>query len=118
MNEWIQNVAVIDHLHWITLDTPVQWKDVDNSSRILMNIGRFDKDNHQALYVAFESLRSFATKEVCDEWKHKKTAVDQRWVEFFTHIEGKVKYDVLSDIVAYGICIPGKEYAFHFKKDS
>lgn len=108
MDGWLQNVVVIDHLHWITLNAPVEWKAVDKSSRILMDIGRFDKQEHQALYVAFESLRSFATKEVCDEWNLKKTAVDQRWVEFFTHIEGKVKCDVLSNIVAYGICIPGK----------
>lgn len=80
-----------------------------------MNIDRFDKTNHQALYVAFESLRPFATKEVCDDWNEKKVAVDQRWVQFFTHIEGKVKYDALSDIVAYAICIPGKLDVLYFE---
>lgn len=110
LNDWLQPIMKIEHLDWILLDKLPQWNEIDKSCQALMKTRHFAKEDHQKLFIIFESLKSFVTTEKVKSWNDTKTAVDDRWVEFFKSLDGKQNYAALSSIVEYALCTFGKYF--------
>lgn len=96
------------------LESPAKWQDVDRTSRILIQSGHFNDDEHHNLYIAFGYFNDYVTEEVSTNWNEKKIFVADRWAELFKAMDGKLNYDALAHIVAYGLCIPGTHFHFRF----
>lgn len=98
----------IEHLDWILLDKPPTWNEVNKSCHELIEKNLFAKNQRQKLFITFELLKSFVTREKVESWNGNKTDVDDRWVEFFRSLESKQDISSLSSIVEYALCIFGK----------
>lgn len=56
LEEWLKPTEKLAEFNWILLESIPQWKDIDKSSRILIEKEMFDTQKHQKLFHAFNYL--------------------------------------------------------------
>lgn len=90
------------------METTPQWKDIDISSRILIEKEMFDQQKHQKLFHAFDYLKDYMDDERIKEYNRKSKPVVERWVAFFNHMHDLgIDCTPLDEIVSYVLTIPG-----------
>lgn len=90
------------------METKPQWKDIDISSRILIEKEMFERQKHQKLFHAFNYLNDYMDDERIKEYKNQSKPVVERWVAFFNQMHDLgIDCTPLDEIVSYILTIPG-----------
>lgn len=109
---WMKHTEKLADFNWISLDCVPKWSEIDKSSRILMEKGMFDSQNHQSLFHTFDTLKNYMDEEKIAEFKNQKSKTPKSiatvWVEFFKAMKNlAIDVTPLERIVSYALSIPG-----------
>lgn len=109
---WLKHTERLAEFNWILLDCVPKWNDIDKSSRILMEKGMFDSQNHQSLFHTYDTLKNYMNEEKIAEFKNQKSKTPKSiatiWVEFFKAMENlSIDVTPLAQIVSYALSIAG-----------
>lgn len=95
---------------WAMLrDTP-SWEQIEQTMVKLNSIGvyEFSDDNEAKLHNQSGVLIEYCTEDRIMEWRAENTSIVDRWVEIFKHMfKNHCKYDELSVMIEYVLCLPG-----------
>lgn len=84
-----------------------KWEDIDHTARSLIEKRFFDENDHQKLFNCYDYLKQYCDEDKLNSWTQNKSTTEQRWVEFFTHMNENFDCDPLIQLVSYALAIPG-----------
>jgi len=108
MDQWTPYYNEILILKWTLLETTPEWPEIQKSYEFILDKKSDIILNESELFDEMSCVKAFVSKERIDAWKIKETAVDQKWVEIFSHFDDKnISYNNVFKIIEFCICLPG-----------
>lgn len=104
---WLQHTQFLKEFHWITLDKPIKWTDVNKTALLLIDKGFFKSENHQKLFHAYGFFKRYANEIKIAEYEKEKMKISDRWRDVFAALKKEVDCEPLIDLVSFVLTIPG-----------
>ncbi|KAF0717745.1 protein FAM200B-like [Aphis craccivora] len=107
LNKWSTNMNNIKLFSWICLHDLVTWNQITTSCETFKNsLGT--NLNEDQLFDEIGHLKLYLTKEKLTDWNKNNISTEDRWLEFFRFMKGKlVPVPNLEKLCEFVLCLPG-----------
>lgn len=108
LEQWCQFNTDLEVFEWANLSKVLTWEGVQNVTDLLITQGFVSSSQDTAVFDEFSLISHYVTDEKISSWNTKNIAVEDRWVEVFSHFRDKhlncVNFRI---IIEYVLCLPG-----------
>lgn len=107
---WTEQFEVLQQFSWVTLKSALAWPDIKKSMEFLvesvedLNLSTYSPK----VFQQYGYVKTFCSEEKLVDWRERKLATENRWVEVFKHMQAaEVPYLEFARIIEFVLCLPG-----------